>query len=91
MSATTEKVCKRCGGDPQPAANFYVSRRAKDGLQSYCKACDAERSAAQYASGKEGQLDPYRRKQTICRLCFGLAHRVTGAVCPCGQRGEVAA
>lgn len=40
MSPTaTEKVCARCGPPAQPADAFRKSRSARDGLQSWCKAC----------------------------------------------------
>ncbi len=33
------KICSSCGGDPQPWANFYQRKAAKDGYASCCKRC----------------------------------------------------
>lgn len=37
------KRCAKCGRE-LPVENFYKSRRASDGLQSYCKECHASTS-----------------------------------------------
>ena len=76
----SEKVCKRCGGAPQPAANFYRHGSSKDGLQSYCKTCDAGRSAARHAAESlETKPDHGRRRTPVCKLCFGLARAGQGS------------
>jgi hypothetical protein len=34
------KVCKVCGGDPQPLKNFVVHKNYKDGHSNTCKVCN---------------------------------------------------
>lgn len=40
------KVCRRCGGEPKPIAEFYTDKRASDGLQSECRTCHGEIAVA---------------------------------------------
>lgn len=35
------KVCKKCGKE-KPLSEYNVNKKAKDGLQSYCKECQSE-------------------------------------------------
>ena len=38
------KVCAKCGRE-LPVSDFYVHKRAKDGLQAFCKKCHCEATA----------------------------------------------
>ena len=40
-----DKTCPQCG-ESRPASQYYQDRRRKDGLKTYCKSCDKERSTA---------------------------------------------
>lgn len=46
------KICKRCGKE-LPKECFSVSKRSKDGLQSYCKECRKE----YYQENKQAELE----------------------------------
>ena len=35
------KVCRKCGKE-LPTSEFFASKKAKDGLHSYCKSCSME-------------------------------------------------
>lgn len=35
------KICKKCGKE-KPLSEYNVNKKAKDGLQSYCKECQSE-------------------------------------------------
>jgi hypothetical protein len=53
-TATPEtKICSKCG--PQPWGNFEKDKRTRTGLQSWCKDCRKEKSAAYYASLTDDQ------------------------------------
>lgn len=51
-NCVTSKVCKDCG-EEKPASEFSRNKSHKDGLQSYCKPCEAARSAEYRATHKE--------------------------------------
>jgi hypothetical protein len=46
------KVCVKCGRE-LPVSNFCRSNKAKDGLQSYCKECQAAASRRRCKSKKD--------------------------------------
>lgn len=76
------KRCPRCG-ETKDSAQFNRSRYNLDGLQSYCRRCDS----AFPRPRDEGRRNKRQRSlecPKLCRRCFGLAHRVSGAVCVCG-------
>lgn len=70
------KYCTKCGKN-KPLSGFHLSIRAKDGLQSWCKACRSEDQAeyyiehreekAAYNAARTKELTLYRRK---CNLYY---------------------
>lgn len=46
------KTCTRCKVE-QPLTNYRARKAAKDGLQSWCKACNKEHAADHYANNLE--------------------------------------
>ena len=53
------KKCAKCGNE-YPATEFYKNNKNKDGLQSYCKRCQAEvakESAKRFADKKKSLID----------------------------------
>lgn len=56
------KTCKKCGKE-KPLSEYYVNKKAKDGLQSYCKECQGEYYKANAYRIKFGNKKRYLRKK----------------------------
>jgi HNH endonuclease. len=50
------KTCTKCGAE-KPHAEFSKHKRAKDGLQPYCKACDNEHNKKWREDNRERMLE----------------------------------
>lgn len=46
------KVCRKCGKE-LPTSEFFTSKKAKDGLHSYCKSCCMEAARESQRRGRE--------------------------------------
>lgn len=55
------RVCTVCG-EPKPREAFALSKRAKDGLHTFCKACKSAKSRAWYHATSERQKARGRRR-----------------------------
>ena len=56
----TKKLCARCHLQ-KPSDDFYISKRSKDGLRSYCKSCDL--SAIKRHRQEVAELDRIRLEE----------------------------
>lgn len=73
------KRCSRCRVDKDESA-FFRCAKNRDGLQSYCKECDAS-SHRRVLSGYDWRSRPSRH----CAACWGLPWRRPVGGCPsCG-------
>jgi hypothetical protein len=61
------KNCPGCG--PQPISNFHRNVHNKDGLQSYCKKCQAEKQAQSYQMKKQIDQALAISDKTLTRTC----------------------
>jgi hypothetical protein len=83
-----ERVCTKCGGDPQPIENFPWKNRLLGKRHAVCKTCTAERSKRLYSDDKQAQIDRvrvnnqrYRQTAREYVLEYLSSH-------PCSQCGE---
>ena len=84
----TEKVCTKCGGDPQPIENFPWKNQLLGKRHAVCKTCTAERSKRLYREDKSGQLERVKlnnqRYRELARV-FVLAYLSTHPCASCGE------
>lgn len=80
------KTCSQCG-IPKDIGEFYRHKSSTDGRQSHCKECDRKRSGGRFRmayADRSRNSNEYVRppaRQKLCKVCFGLAHRVLGKRC----------
>jgi hypothetical protein len=62
------KVCRKCGKE-LPTSEFFTSKKAKDGLHSYCKSCCMEAAKESQRRRKEkkkkGEMAEFEKKHKI--------------------------
>lgn len=63
---TTTKNCARCKVN-LPVDDFGPSKRAKDGLYSYCRKCEAAKQAEMWASKTQEERDEKNRRRREVR------------------------
>lgn len=70
------KTCTKCGGPPKPLTEFSKRARSRDGLQSWCKACDKAASVKYRAANpekrrvyeaKRNAANPERNKASVAK------------------------
>jgi hypothetical protein len=66
----SEKICTKCGGDPQPLDHFYKSSETKDGRVSRCKKCTNQDT--QERQQKRHIPDDISSLTRICSKCGGM-------------------
>lgn len=54
------KTCTKCGVE-KPVTEFTARKTAHDGLNYWCKACKAQRSAAHYIANKRKVIEATRK------------------------------
>ena len=65
------KTCKRCFQE-KPLQDFCRNSRSKDGLYSYCKPCNNEKTKAYYKSLTKEKKDEYNHRSNVKKK-FGLS------------------
>ena len=60
------KVCRKCGKE-LPTSEFFTSRKAKDGLHSYCKSCcmEAAKESQRRKREKKEEMAEFEKKYKI--------------------------
>lgn len=63
----TDKTCRRCG-QSKPAADFRANDRMRDGLNSWCKACQVERTR-EWRRDHRDEYNAVRRRGPVELTC----------------------
>ena len=71
------KRCPRCETTKDPR-HFHRNSQAKDGLNTYCKVCSSELSAASYAANREQRK--LRSEEARLRRLYGIDWSVYAAL-----------
>lgn len=77
--------CARCH-HRKDIKEFYKKPTGAQGRDNVCIFCSRQATTDRRQRQSNKVVEVQRQPSRLCKVCFGLPHRVEGAVCSCGLR-----